>query len=213
MAAAADKRSKWTLEEWADHEVGPIEIDQIRPHPRNPHQGDVAFIAESIKTNDWYGTITVQKSTGYILAGEHRWRAARKLKKQEVAIYVRDVDPVEAVRILLVDNKSARRATYDPDKLAVAVGMVAEVDESLVGTGFDMDFLEKLEREREAAEQVEEEKRAAEEQDGLVPDGPDLVGGTAYAIVVSFENETEQEEAYEQLAGAYGEENLRVLSV
>ena len=44
----------------------------LRPHPRNPRRGDVDAIEESIAENGFYGCVVAQRSTGYILAGNHR---------------------------------------------------------------------------------------------------------------------------------------------
>ena len=61
-----------TVQEYAE-----LPIDDVRPHPDNPRQGDIGAIVTMIREDGWHGTIVVQKSTGYILAGNHRWRAAR----------------------------------------------------------------------------------------------------------------------------------------
>src|SRR5262245_16196031 len=48
----------------------------LRPHPQNPRTGDVAAIRASLDVNGWYGAIVAQRSTGFILAGNHRYKAA-----------------------------------------------------------------------------------------------------------------------------------------
>jgi len=45
-----------------------VHIDNIKPHPANPNDGDVAAIAESIRQNGFYGRVVVRDSTGKILA-------------------------------------------------------------------------------------------------------------------------------------------------
>jgi len=56
-----------------------VGIHTIRPHPRNPRKGDVDLIEESINENGFFDPIGVQKSTGFIIDGNHRWKAAKKL--------------------------------------------------------------------------------------------------------------------------------------
>src|SRR5437868_9028107 len=59
-----------------------VAIDDLRPHPRNPRRGDLDLIETSITRNGWWGACIVQDREGApprILAGEHRWRALRRL--------------------------------------------------------------------------------------------------------------------------------------
>ena len=61
------------------YELDPaVPLGDLRPHPKNPNQGDVGAIVESIETVGFYGTVTAQKPRngrkhGRILAGEHRY--------------------------------------------------------------------------------------------------------------------------------------------
>ena len=56
-----------------------IPINSIENHPRNIRQGDVGAISQSLKENGQYRPIVVQKSTGYVLAGNHTLKAAKAL--------------------------------------------------------------------------------------------------------------------------------------
>ena len=71
----ANQQSKIDAIASQDYELVPI--DAVRPHPRNVNHGNVDVIVESIKTNKFFGCLNVQRSTGYILAGKHRWLAAK----------------------------------------------------------------------------------------------------------------------------------------
>jgi hypothetical protein len=53
-----------------------VPVDSLETHPRNVNQGDIGAIYESIGANGFYGAIVAQKSTGRILAGNHRNQAA-----------------------------------------------------------------------------------------------------------------------------------------
>lgn len=55
-----------------------VRLDRLATHPENPRQGDVAAIAASIETNGFYGAVVAQKSSGHVLAGNHRLLAARE---------------------------------------------------------------------------------------------------------------------------------------
>jgi hypothetical protein len=119
-----------------EHEIEHVAVSELTVHPANPRQGDIGTIVQSIQNNGWYGTIVAQRSTGYVLAGNHRLMAARSLQLETVPVYWVDVDDKAARRILLADNRSADLATYDDEKL-VELLLSATTDDDLLGTGFD----------------------------------------------------------------------------
>lgn len=120
-----------------------LPINDLIPHPANPRRGNVKKIVESIKANGFYGTIVVQKSTNIILAGNHRWQAAKVCGMETIPAMVVDVDDVEAKKILLADNRTADFATYDADELSKLLRDVISTDD-LIGTGFDANDLDRL---------------------------------------------------------------------
>jgi ParB-like chromosome segregation protein Spo0J len=81
-----------------------IPIDSVTLWPRNPNEGDVGAIGESIAENDFYGACVVQKSTGHILVGNHRWMAAKQSGLVEIPVFYVDVDDERAMRIALADK-------------------------------------------------------------------------------------------------------------
>ena len=119
-------------------------IDAIRPHPQNPRQGDIGAIRTSIDNNGFYGTIIAQKKTGHILAGNHRWQAARQAGATELPVTWVDVDDDHALRILLADNRTNDLATYDDHALADLLKSLHESTGTLAGTGYDGDDLDDL---------------------------------------------------------------------
>jgi DNA modification methylase len=125
----------------ADQHFDPsVPLDKLTPHPKNPRKGNVPLIAESIQANGFYGAVIAQRTTGHIIAGEHRWRAARQKKLPAVPVFWLDVDDDRALRILLADNRTNDVAGYDDEILAeILKGM-----EDLSGTGWDDDALAKL---------------------------------------------------------------------
>lgn len=117
-----------------------VRLSELAQHPDNPRQGDVGVIHESIVENGFYGALIVQRSTMRILAGNHRFQAARAAGLTEVPAIVVDVDDETAQRILLVDNRSNDVASYDEAALA---GLLLSMDD-LAGTGYTLDDLAAL---------------------------------------------------------------------
>lgn len=120
-----------------------LPIDEIRPHPDNPRRGNIAAIRESIRQHGMYTTVLVQASSRYIIAGRHRWEAARLEGKRDIPCLVWDVDDDTAKRVMLVDNRTTDLATYDPEQL---VTLLARLDDAggLQGTGYTDDDLQAL---------------------------------------------------------------------
>lgn len=123
--------------------VEQVEVDKLLPHPMNPRKGDVDKIVESIKVNGFYGVIVAQKSTRYILAGNHRWQAARHLDMDTVPVMWLDCNDAQAKRIMLADNRMSDIAGYNQDSLQDLLRSVV-ADGDLRGTGFDMKDIQTL---------------------------------------------------------------------
>jgi len=121
-----------------------VHLDNIQPHPANPNDGDVAAIVQSIRQNGFYGRIVVRDSTGKILAGEHRWRAAQEVGLGEVPVERVECDDETAMRILLADNRTAEKAEREPGPLADLLESLETTQEGLTGTGYDGDDLDQL---------------------------------------------------------------------
>ena len=119
-------------------------IDAVTPHPRNPRQGDVGAIHQSIAANGFYGQIVAQRSTGHILAGNHRWLAAKQAGAKRVPVTWVDVDDAHALRILLADNRTSDLASNDEYNLAQLLIEIQEATGDLTGTGYDGDDLDDL---------------------------------------------------------------------
>lgn len=120
-----------------------VDIDSIKPHPMNPRKGKVEAIQTSIKANGFYGAIIVQKSTGYILAGNHRWQGAKAEGLTHVPVIYVDVDELAATKILIADNRTSDLGTYDNEQLAYLLGDLSSKG-ALDGTGYDQTDLDVL---------------------------------------------------------------------
>jgi len=120
-----------------------IKIDSLVEYPGNARKGNVGILVESLKVNGQYRPIIVQKSTNYVLAGNHLLKAANRLEWDEIDAVVIDVDDERALKIVLADNRTADLGEYDHDLLH---SLLKEL-EDFAGTGYsiqDIDELEKL---------------------------------------------------------------------
>lgn len=113
-------------------QIEQVPIGAVRPHPANPRIGNVGMIAESLRVNGQYRPILVQRSTGNILAGNHTWRAAKKLGWTSIAATYTDVDDTEALQILLADNRASDSGWTDE----TAVFQILATLPNLDGTGY-----------------------------------------------------------------------------
>ena len=119
-------------------------IADLALHPQNPRQGDVGAISESIEYNGFYGAVIVQKSTGYVIAGNHRVKAAAASGATSLPAIIVDVDDEQALRILTADNRLSDTAAYDDDALVGILRSLADDPQGLLGTGYDGDDLDDL---------------------------------------------------------------------
>jgi hypothetical protein len=120
-----------------DYEM--VAVDRISTHPDNARKGSLDTIRESIRTNGFYGACVVQRSTGHILVGNHRYLAAIEEGLEEVPVVWVDKSDAEARRLLLVDNRTTDLSAYDDDLLAILLAAVEEDDAGLAGTGYVAD--------------------------------------------------------------------------
>lgn len=112
-------------------------------HPRNPRQGDVGAVVESIEANGYMAPIVVQKSTRQVIDGNHRLKAAVALGMDKVPVVWVDVDDDTALRYLLAANRTADLAAYDDNALVDLLKELA-AGPGLGGTGYQDDDLDAL---------------------------------------------------------------------
>jgi ParB-like chromosome segregation protein Spo0J len=167
-----------------------VPIDAVRPHPENPRRGDVAAITDSIKHNGFVGSLIVQRSSGHILAGTHRWKAAQAAGLKEVPVMWVDVNNDHARRILLADNRTSDKADYDDASLIELLKRASE-ETGLDGTVYTDDDLNDL---IARAEEVEE---APQKLPKLSSGGGG--GGVSYNVTVYTGNPEAQQTLIEML--------------
>ena len=112
-----------------------VDLSQLKRFPGNPREGDIGAISESLRILGQYRPIVVNKRTNEILKGNHTAAAASALGWTQIAVVWVDADPEQATRIVLADNRTADKATYDNDLLLSTLQSL----DSLDGTGFDQE--------------------------------------------------------------------------
>lgn len=178
-----------------------VPINSVRQHPQNPRNGDLDVIIESIRVNGYVAPIIAQRSTGYIIAGNHRWQALHALGSDKAPVLFVDYTDEQAKRYLLVDNASSDKARNDD---ALMVEMLKELQGSeagLVGSGFTDDELNRL--------------IAGLDIDPL-PETPHPVTPALhgiYEVTVTFDNTIDRTVLMEELKERFGEENVREANI
>ncbi|QDP60666.1 MAG: hypothetical protein Unbinned1469contig1000_45 [Prokaryotic dsDNA virus sp.] len=121
-----------------------VDVNELEEYPENVRQGDVGAIVTSLQENGQYRPIVVNKKTMQILAGNHTFQAVKHLGWEKIAVTFVDVDEDMAKRIVLIDNKANDLADYDYPALVNQLEELAGSEKGLVGTGFDLDELDDL---------------------------------------------------------------------
>jgi len=117
-------------------EIVKIDSGKLLPHPENARRGNVEAIRESIRVNGFYGAVIAQKSTGYLIVGNHRFMAAELEGVTEIPVIWQDCTDDEARKLLLVDNKSSDAGGYDEQSLRDLLAATLDADGGFAGTGY-----------------------------------------------------------------------------
>jgi len=93
-----------------DENIGILDINKIKPNKKQPRkyfdEDKIAMLAESIKEHGMIQPIIVQKEDEdySIVAGERRWRAAKKANLKEVPVIIMDIAESAVLEISLIEN-------------------------------------------------------------------------------------------------------------
>lgn len=112
------------------HQIEYKRLDEIRPYDNNPRRNDEAAkaVANSIKEFGFQSPIIVDRD-GVIIAGHTRYKAARRLKLQEVPVIVAaELDPEKVKALRIADNSTGEVAQWDLQLLV----------QELTGISYDM---------------------------------------------------------------------------
>lgn len=172
-------------------------IDAVRQHPRNPNNGDVENLMESIKVNGFYTAITAIRATGEIVAGNHRYQALLGLGATQIPVIWLDKDATGALRVLVGDNESSRMAQMDQSAQLALLQDLAESEIGLIGTGFTDDKMELL-----LAQIAQEAEMPIGEGQGF---GAGQAPSGLYQVVIDFQDdETGRDELFAELVDRAG---------
>jgi hypothetical protein len=115
-----------------------VPLSQLEPYPGNARRGDLAKIRESLRSNGQYRSLIV-RSTGEkqytVLAGNNTLQALTAEGTAKARCEVIECDDAEALRINLVDNRTADAGSYDDEALAA---LLRDLDD-YTGTGYTAD--------------------------------------------------------------------------
>lgn len=175
-----------------------VPINSIEQHPRNYNNGDLDAIIESIEVNGFMAPLIVQRSTGYIVAGNHRWQALHALGATEAPVVIADITDDRATRYLLADNRIASLAMADEAAQLELLRELSESQDGLMGSGWDEASFERLLMEAANPEGI---------GDG---EGFGVAAMGIYQVVINFENQDEQESLFSELEMAYGDKVQKV---
>lgn len=118
-----------------------VRLADLRHYPGNARRGDVEAIRESLRINGQYRPLLVQRSTGFVITGNHTLDGMLAEGWEEADATYLDVDDDQARRIVIADNRTADLGGYDERALLT---LLREVGEDLTGTGYDMDDFDDL---------------------------------------------------------------------
>lgn len=175
-----------------------VPIDQVQQHPDNPNNGDDENLVESIQINGFVTAITADAKTGYIVAGNTRYRALLALGATEIpVIWAEHWDGEGAVRYMVGDNASSRRAVMDDAALLALMNSLAETELGLAGTSIT---------------QSEYEAMLTDKALTPPPEGMGFGSGVAplglHQIIITFKDDPDERDAvFAELADRY--ENVR----
>ena len=149
-------------------------LSDLRPYARNPRKNDQAVdaVANSIREFGFKVPIVIDKN-GEIIAGHTRYKAAKKMKLEEIPCIIADDLTEEQIKAFrLADNKVGELADWDFDLLSDELDGILDIDMEQFG------FLEQEDNERN--------------------DISDKITTDEYELIVSGE-ENELQELYDRL--------------
>lgn len=121
-------------------------IDKLLPYAGNPRKNDRAVpkMAEAIQAYGFRVPV-LARSTGEVIDGHLRIKAARHAGLEEVPVIVCDDMTDQHVRAFRISvNRMADLASWDHDLLTVELGALQDMDFDLTLTGLDLPEVERM---------------------------------------------------------------------
>lgn len=141
-----------------------VPVGDLVPYPRNPRQGDVGAIVQSLQAHGQFRALVVNKRNMQVLAGNHTLAALKEIGAKEALCHFVDVDDGQAARIVLVDNRANDLACNDEPALIEMLKGLPDLE----GTGYDGDALDDLLKDGSWVPEPGESESAPERWDVLV---------------------------------------------
>lgn len=116
-------------------EIRMLKLTELVPYEKNPRKNDeaVKYVQASIKEFGFKVPIVVDKDN-VIVAGHTRYKAAKKLKMDEVPCIIADDLTEEQIKAFrLADNKVSEQAVWDFDLLSGELDGIVDIDMSDFG--------------------------------------------------------------------------------
>lgn len=123
-----------------------IPRDSLTTHPRNPRQGDIGAISESLRVFGQQKPVVAQRrdeGPHVIVAGNHLYLAAGELGWTDIAAVIVPMDDTTALRYMLADNRTSQLGSFEAHQLADLLSELAVAD-LLEATGYDGDDVDAL---------------------------------------------------------------------
>ncbi len=152
-------------------------------HPSNPRIGDLKALRASFESTGFYGTVIVNRTTGHVVAGNHRVKAACALGMAQIPVTYIEVSEEDETRILLADNRTSALGKHDDALVMAHIQRLREEPRGLRGTGFDAKDVEKI-RSRMDKERISDAGKTSK------PHSNKLQAGSVSIAVTQEEMET-----------------------
>jgi len=123
-----------------------IEIDKLKPHPKNPRihpKSALEKLKRSIQEFGWTNPVLVSED-GFILAGHARVKAAKELGIKEVPVIFLPLTGEKAEAYMIADNKLQELTEWDTKSLEKIMKELKEADIDLEITGFSDKEIKKM---------------------------------------------------------------------
>lgn len=174
-------------------------LENVRPNPANPNNGDVDVVIESIMRHGFNGVITADRRTGMIIAGHTRYAALLALGETRGPLVFADYeegDDAGPVAYMLVDNESARMARMDEHQEVRLLQMLQATEEGLYGSGFTEEKLDRL----LAKLAAEDDEKIGHHFGRPMEETPLQI----FQCVITFDDPDRRDEVVADLAQVYG---------
>ncbi len=190
-----------------------VPIDSIKPHPQNPRQGDLEAIGASVDRFGQVRPVLVQKSTGFICAGNHLWKLLKERGWDRIARVEVALSDDDALAYVIADNRTAELGSYDQRALAVILESMMTKGQ-LAGTGYNAeqvdDFLAELDAlPTNEAEFEGEHRESAEETAGRYREPGEVVPQRQFIIMIPESEVSTIEKNITVLKKTWGIDNFR----